>query len=156
MCWAQGSNPSPGCAPAHTAQGAVGLLCCCLMCSPPMCCLFTLELSQLSQEPQGMGALLVASWKHHSCPWKGLPCRAYQISWAPSPFRAAAPAATWFGTPSSSKSSPLEPQLCALLLASVPAPRCLDPTISWLWQPRLALMSTFLTSSSLRARPRSP
>lgn len=35
MCWAQGSDPSPGCAPAHTAQAAVALLCCCLMCSPP-------------------------------------------------------------------------------------------------------------------------
>lgn len=27
-----------------------------------------------------------------------------------------------------------------------------DPTISWLWQPRLALISTFLTGSSLWAR----
>lgn len=60
-------------------------------------------------------------------PWKRLPCRACQISWAPSPFRAAAPAATWFSTLSSSKSSPLEPQLWALLLASVPAPQCPGP-----------------------------
>lgn len=111
----RGVKPFPWLCSCSLSPGCLGFLCCWLTCST--CHVLPLHPGARSVQPRASGD---ECFIHGSLERPFLPLaapRAYQISSAPSPFAAAAPATTWFSPPNSSKSSPLEPQLCALLLA---------------------------------------